>query len=189
MSFADNENYREIIAKAVCGKGRKFSKATHTVNPMHRPSSILGCWIINHDYKARRDEDCVEVTGSYDINIWYSYNKNTKTEVVTDTVKYKDIIPLKMKDEDHIGDEMDVVVRTLQQPNCLEATISPNGQKVVVQVEREFVGEVIGETKICVYVNPDGCVETFDEEDMEYELDDEEFEDLDSDFLLGELDE
>ncbi len=188
MSFADNENYREIIAKAVCGKGRKFSKATHTVNPLHKPSSILGCWIINHDYKARKDGDCVEVEGSYDINLWYSYNKNTKTEVVTESVKYSDVIPLKIKDEDCITDDYDVVVRTIQQPNCLEATISPNGHKLIVEVEREFIGEVIGETKLCVRVNPDGCVDEVEAEDSEYDFD-EEFEDLDADFLLGELDE
>ncbi|MFA8438714.1 outer spore coat protein CotE [Pueribacillus sp. YX66] len=187
MSFADDSKYREIVAKAVCGKGSKYSKATHTVNPLHRPSSILGCWIINHDYKARKDGDAVEVEGSYDINLWYSYNKNTKTEVVTDTVKYSDVIPLKMRDDENLTDEYDVVVRTMQQPNCLEATISPNGQKILVEVEREFIGEVIGETKLCVRVDPDGCVDEL-EESSDYDLD-EEFEDLDADFLLGELDE
>lgn len=184
------DSYREIIAKAVCGKGRKYSKATHTVNPTHKPTSILGCWIINHDYKAKKDGEHVEVEGSYDINLWCSYNKNTKTEVVTDTVKYKDIIPLTITDENTVSDEYDVVVRAIQQPNCLEATIAPNGHKILVQVEREFVGEILSETKLVVAVNPDGIVEEFDDEDnTDYDLDDEEFEDLDSEFLLGELDE
>jgi len=186
--MSSDTKYREIIAKAVCGKGSKYSKATHTVNPIHRPSSILGCWIINHNYKAKKDGDVVEVEGSYDINLWYSYNKNTKTEVVTETVKYSDVIPLKMRDETTLSDEYDIVVRAMQQPNCLEATISPNGQKILVEAEREFIAEVIGETKLCVRVDPDGCVDEFDES-SEYDLDDEEFEDLDSEFLLGELDE
>lgn len=188
MSIADHE-YREIIAKAVCGKGRKFSQATHTISPTHKPSSILGCWIINHDYKAKKDGDCVEVDGSYDINIWYSFNKNTKTEVVTETVKYKEVIPLTIKDENCISDEFDVVVRALQQPNCLEATIASNGHKIIVQVEREFVAEILGETKLCVYVNPDGCVDDWDDKKWDYDLGDEEFEDLDPDFLVGEYEE
>jgi len=189
MASLDHEKYREIIAKAVCGKGRKFSQATHTVTPTHKPSSILGCWIINHDFKAKKEGDCVEVEGSYDINIWYSFNKNTKTEVVTETVKYKDIIPLTVKDENTIGDDFDVVVRAIQQPNCLEATIAPNGQKIIVQVEREFIGELLGETKMVVHVDPDAISDDFDDEDTEYDLDDDEFEDLDPDFLLGELEE
>ena len=43
----------------------------------------------------------------------------------------------------------------MQQPNCVEVIISKNGNKIIVHVEREFVVEVIGETKICVAVYPD----------------------------------
>ena len=46
-------------------------------------------------------------------------------------------------------------------------------------MEREFFVEVIGETKICVAVNPDGRCE----DDWGSDFDDEEFEDLDPDFL------
>ncbi|MGC4375714.1 outer spore coat protein CotE [Fictibacillus sp. Mic-4] len=182
-------NYREIICKAVCGKGRKFSQATHTIAPPHKPTSILGCWIINHQYKAKKIDDTVEVEGQYDINVWYSHHNNTKTEVVTDTVKYKDVVVLSVKDENAVGEDYEVVARAIQQPNTLEATISPNGNKIIVQVEREFICEIIGETKVCVYVNPEGCVEAEEEKDWEYEVEDEDFEDLDPNFLIGELEE
>lgn len=177
--------YREIITKAVVGKGRKFTQSTHTISPSHRPTSILGCWIINHQYDAEKVGNTVEVDGCYDINVWYSYNDNTKTEVVTETVPYKDVIKLKYRD-DNAEDDCDVIARVLQQPNCLECTISPNGNKAVVQVEREFLAEVIGETKVCVAVNPEGC----DDDDWDCDdLDDEEFEDLNPDFLIGDLEE
>lgn len=178
--------YREIITKAVVGKGRKFTQSTHTISPSHKPTSILGCWIINHQYDAKKCDNTVEVNGRYDINVWYSYADNTKTEVVTETVKYTDVIKLKYKDDNFLGDDFDVVARVLQQPNCLEATISPNGNKVIVQVEREFLAEVIGETKVCVAVNPEGCVE--DDWDVD-DVEDEEFEDLNPDFLVGDLEE
>jgi spore coat protein E len=180
--------YREIITKAVCGKGRKFSQETHTIAPTHRPTSILGCWIINHSYKPNRKEDCVEVEGSYDVNVWYSYNDNTRTEVVTETIPFKDTVVLSVRDKHAMGKHFEVYCRALQEPNTLEATISPNGNKVIVQVEREFVCEIIGETKVCVYVNPDG----FDDEntrDWEYDVDDEDFNDLDPNFLVGDLEE
>ncbi|MBU8907375.1 outer spore coat protein CotE [Desertibacillus haloalkaliphilus] len=183
-------NYREIITKAVCGKGRKFSQASHTIGPSHKPSSILGCWIINHRYEAEKKGDSVEVQGRYDINIWFSYNNNTKTEVATETVTYTDVVPLSSRDKNVLSDDLEVIARAVQQPNTLEATISPNGSTVVVQVEREFVVECIGETKVCVYVNPDGVMDDFDDEAIAEEVvDDEEFEDLDPNFLMGDLEE
>ncbi|WP_100404407.1 outer spore coat protein CotE [Bacillus solitudinis] len=188
MSHKGEFNYREIITKAVCGKGRKFSETMHHINPSHRPSSILGCWIINHKYSAEKKGDNVEVLGSYDINVWYSYNKNTKTDVATQTVTYTDVIPLSMKDEHVLSDEMDVMARAIQQPNTLEATISTNGANVDVQVEREFIVECIGETKVAVAVDPNGILDELPKQEYDDEVSDEEFERLDPNFLHGELD-
>ena len=111
MSFL-NKQVRQIITKAVIGKGKKFTEATHTIAPNHSPSSILGCWIINHQYKARKKGDCVEVSGTYDINVWYSFNDNTKTEVVTDKVTYTDSVPLLVKDKNCVTDDLEVIAVT-----------------------------------------------------------------------------
>ncbi|HZH62412.1 MAG TPA: outer spore coat protein CotE [Metabacillus sp.] len=178
--------YREIITKAVVAKGRKFTQCTHTIAPSQKPASILGGWIINHNYDAQKNGRTVEVEGTYDINVWYSYNENTKTEVVTERVKYVDVIKLRYKDDNFLDDEHEVICKALQQPNCLEVTISPNGNKIIVQAEREHLAEVIGETKVCVRVNPEGCDDNDD--DWEEELDDE-FEDLNPEFLVGDVEE
>ncbi|WP_138414699.1 outer spore coat protein CotE [Aquibacillus sediminis] len=181
MSFLDQE-YREIITKAVIGKGRKFTQDTNTITPSHRPSSILGCWVINHLYNAKKKgDDIVEVNGSYDVNIWYSYNDNTKTEVVTERVHYTDYIKLSVKDEQTLGDDVEVFAKVIQQPNCLECNISSHGHKIQVEVEREFLVEVIGETKVTVKVDPHGTVA--DDDDWDFELSDDEFDDVDPDFL------
>lgn len=177
--------YREIITKAVVAKGRKFSQCTHTISPSQKPASILGGWIINHNYDAQKNGNTVEVEGTYDINVWYSYNENTKTEVVTERVEYVDVIKLRYKDDNFLDDEHEVICKALQQPNCLEVTISPNGNKIIVQAEREHLAEVIGETKVCVHVNPDG----YDDNDEEWEELDEEFEDLNPEFLVGDVEE
>ncbi len=189
-------SYREIITKAVCGKGRKFTEETHTVTPEHKPSSILGCWIINHKYSAEKLDNNVEVTGSYDINVWLSYNNNTKTDVATESVTYTDIIPLTMYDENVLSDDMDVIARAVQQPNTIEATISEDGKHVNVQVEREFVVECIGETKVAVAVNPDGIEEDVPTSRTEQDdssagdetddISDEEYEQLDPNFINRE---
>jgi spore coat protein E len=174
--------YREIITKAVVAKGRKFTQSNHTICPAHCPTSILGCWIINHKYEAKKVGKTVEIYGSYDINVWYSYNDNTKTEVVTERVTYKDVIKLKYRDPDCFDDQ-EIIAKVLQQPNCCEAVISPNGNKIIVHVEREFLVEVIGETKVCVAINPEKC--DSDDDEWGTDIDDEEFEDLNPDFLLG----
>ena len=70
--------YREIITKAVVAKGRKFTQSNHTISPAHQPTSILGCWIINHKYEAKKVGKKVEVKGYYDINVWYSFNEIQK---------------------------------------------------------------------------------------------------------------
>ncbi|WP_080846366.1 outer spore coat protein CotE [Cytobacillus gottheilii] len=175
-------DYREIITKAVVAKGRKFTQSNHTICPKHQPSSILGCWIINHKYEAEKVGKTVEICGSYDINVWYSYNDNTQTEVVTERVEYKDVIKVKYRDPDCL-DDLEVIAKVLQQPNCCEAAISPNGNKIIVHVEREFLVEVIGETTVCVAVHADAC--DCDDDEWGFDVDDEEFEDLNPDFLVG----
>ncbi|GAA0611907.1 outer spore coat protein CotE [Virgibacillus siamensis] len=182
MSFLDQE-YREIITKAVCGKGRKFTEAEHAVSPSHRPSSILGCWVINHLYNAKKkSEDTVEVNGSYDINIWYSYNDNTKTEVVTERVTYCDYIPLSVKDDHCFSDDYDVIAKVIQQPNCLECEIDSHGNKVEVEIEREFVVEIIGETKVYAKVNPKG-IRSDHHDEWRHDVTNDELRDVKPDFL------
>ncbi|GER65704.1 spore coat protein E [Weizmannia acidilactici] len=172
--------YREIITKAVVAKGRKFTQSNHTICPPHHPSSILGCWIINHKYEAKKVDKEVEIRGSYDVNIWYSHNDNTRTSVMTEKVEYTDTVKLNYRDPDCLDDK-EVIASVLQQPNCIEAVISPNGNKIIVSVEREFLVEVIGETKVCVAIHPDGCG---GDDEWEEESGDE-FEELNPDFLVG----
>ncbi|WP_033829012.1 outer spore coat protein CotE [Bacillus andreraoultii] len=171
-------NTREIITKAVVAKGRKTTTSNHTIRPNHAPSSILGAWIINHSYKAEKVDKTVEVTGHFDINCWYSCEDNTKTDVATERVKYKDIIKLKYKDDKTIADK-EVIAQVLQQPNCSEAIISSDGDKIIVTAEREFLVELIGETKVTILLGEGEP----DDDDWDFDLD-EEFEELNPDFLV-----
>ena len=184
MTFLEKD-YREIITKAVCGKGRKFTKEIHAVSPSQRATSILGCWVINHIYNAKKkSKDAVEVTGSYDINIWYSFNDNTKTEVVTERVTYKDHISLSTRDDHCIDDDYDIIVKVVQQPNCLECEISKQGNKLTAEIERELIVHVIGETKVFVRVDPKGIAwGEQDDEEWNIEFTDEELSEVDPDFL------
>src|SRR5699024_9528403 len=132
------------------GKGRKFSGRTHTITPKQPPSNILGCWIINHTYEADKVGDVIEVRGSYDVQIWVSYNNNTDTAVIKENVTFVENVPLSFYDNNCRG-KLEVFAQATQQPNCLEARIVGGGN-IQVKVESEFAVEVIGETKLCVVI-------------------------------------
>lgn len=144
---------RQIVTKAVVAKGKKRTESSEVMRPPNTPTSILGCWVINHHYSAKKVGKYVEVSGKFDVNVWYAYNNHSKTAVYTETIPYKDRIKLHYRDEEII-DSNDVHVRVLQQPNCIEAIINQKGDCFNVVIEREFLVEVIGETKVVVSVHP-----------------------------------
>lgn len=143
-------NYREIVANAVCGRGSKYSQTTYTIRPANRPSTIGGCWVMNHTCDAELVGDYVEVRGRCDINVWYSYNGNSETGVAKDTVSYVEQIALRDLDTKSSPEGKEVEVHVLQSPNCLDATVTGNGSEILVRVEKELGVEVLGQTKLCV---------------------------------------
>ncbi|RIV29325.1 outer spore coat protein CotE [Alicyclobacillaceae bacterium I2511] len=142
--------YREIVASAVCGRGSKYSQTTYTLRPANRPTTIGGCWVMNHTYDAELVGDYVEIHGRFDVNVWYSYNGNSETAVAKDTVSYVEQIALRELDTAAERETREVSVRVLQNPNCLDATVTGNGSEILVRVEKELGVEVVGKTKLCV---------------------------------------
>ncbi|WP_426453710.1 outer spore coat protein CotE [Paenibacillus sp. S-38] len=186
MSLDKDLQCREIYTKAVCGKGRKFSQVTNTVTPPHAPTSILGAWIINNQYDAVKSGENVEVVGTYDINIWYSYDRNTKTDVAKETVSYAEVVPLHYLDKKHKPGTAEVSAVATQEPNCVEASISSSGSSVLIRVEREYKVEMLAETKVCVVVCGNGC-DDYEDKHVDFGGDDGDYEDLDPDLLDEEL--
>ena len=190
MSIRDRDlEFREVITKAVCGKGRKFSQVTHGVTPPQQPSSILGAWIINNQFEAVRSGEGIEVVGTYDINIWYSYDNNSKTDVAKETVSYVEAIPLSYLDPKHRASTEQVSAEAIQEPSCVDASISSDGNEVIVRVEREFSAVMVAETKVCVLVSPNGCGD-FDDKTLEFDYadDDGDYEELDPNLLEDDVD-
>jgi spore coat protein E len=184
--------YRQIITKAVCGKGRKFSTATHSVQPPDNIYAILGAWVINHNHETTKIGETVEVRGSYDINIWYSTRGNTKTDVIKETVHYSEQVPLGYYDHNTMDSTTEVKAAVTQVPNCVEASISSVGDSVVVKIEKEFMVEMVGHTKICVPVYPLELAEFDDKEIISGMPTDysaaNQFDDLDPELLIDDLD-
>ena len=184
MKLNDREiSTREIITKAVVARGRRFSQNTHVITTAHKPVSILGCWVINHTFASHKVGDSVEVRGAYDVNVWYAYDNNTKTEVAKETISYTERIPLTYIDGREIGDVVEVLTTAAEEPNAIEAKVANGGAQVVV--EKELATEVVGETKLNVLVVP-RAIDDDNEEDKEI-LDDVTFDD--GELIIEDLDE
>ena len=60
---------REIVTKAIVAKGKKYISLSHNIDSNKNPYSILGCWVINHEFEALRNDDLVEINGIFEVNI------------------------------------------------------------------------------------------------------------------------
>ncbi len=165
---------REIVTRAVLAKGRKKFKLKETVLVNADISSVLGCWIINHNFETELNNKEVVIKGSFENNIWYSADNNSRTDVAKSTTEYSGVIKVKEVLNDNISNHCDVVARILQQPTCTNALITKDG--IEIDIVFEVLVEVIGETKMMVNVINTTCVD--DDLDM---LENE----INEDFLEG----
>lgn len=167
-------NYKEIVTKAVIGKGKKTFTSTNTIVPEVKPTTILGCWVINHNFKGVKEDGKIRIDGSYDINVWFSYDDNTKTDVVRKTNTYQEVVQLNKKEELDT-DQEEIIVRSLKQPTVIQADI--NDGTIIYTIEKELGIEIVGNTKVKIVVDEeeeewdvldddqaDGTTETLDEQ-------------------------
>ena len=144
--------YREIVTKAVVGKGKKYFKNKYSLTTEIEPSTILGCWIINNKFNGKLQNDDAVVTGTFDVNIWYSSDNNTKTNVINKTISYDEVINIKSKIDTDLSDS-EIIVKTLKQPECVNATIE--GNTIDFEIEKELGIEVVGDTKVKILTEDD----------------------------------
>ena len=147
-------SYKEIVTKAVVGKGKKYFKNTYTIEATNKPSTVLGCWVINHKFKGYKSGDQIGVDGSYDVNIWYSYENDSKTAVINKQIKYNDIFNVKVKEEADLTGDTDIIVRTLKQPTCSKVDIGEDNT-ITFDIEKELGIEIVGETKMKIAIEED----------------------------------
>ena len=87
-------NYREIVTKAIISKGKKLFTSSNTVLADH-PSTILGCWVINHNFSGKKVNNQIVIDGEYDVNIWYSSFDDTKTDVIRQHDTYHEVVNMR----------------------------------------------------------------------------------------------
>ena len=164
--------FKEIVTKAVIGKGKKTTNLEHSVETEDNINTVLGCWVINHTFNGVNNNGRVGVNGEYDVNVWYSYDNDTKTAVSTKKYAYNDNINVNLKDNTGLSSSNEIIVRSLKQPTVSDVKIDNNLVKVVV--EKELAVEVIGDTKIKVSIEElDDDYEIADDNDISDEVIDE----------------
>ena len=113
-------SYKEIVTKTVIGKGKKTFTDTRRKKIENNPSTILGCWVINHNFEGVKNRDSVTINGSYDVNVWYSYDNDTKTDVLKETVPYTETVHI--KNNSNVTNQ-EAIIRSLKQPNCIKVEL------------------------------------------------------------------
>lgn len=128
---------------------------------------------MTHKFKGYKTGEKVGVDGTYDVNIWYSYDNDSKTTVVNKKVDYNDLFNVKVKETADLNGDTDIIVRTLKQPTCSKVEITDDG--ITFDIEKELGVEIVGETKMKIAIEEDEepWEEIDDEltEDMEKEID------------------
>ena len=142
--------FKEIVTKAIIGKGKKTTNLEHIIDTDDNINTILGCWVINHSFNGINNGGKVLVNGTYDINIWYSYDNNTKTNVLVRKLNYQDIMNVRIKEESELTNTSEIIVRSLNQPSVTD--VSVEGTQIKLTVHKEMGVEVVGDTKVRVSV-------------------------------------
>lgn len=158
---------REIVTRAVVAKGKKVFNITEKVNTKEKPYSILGCWVINHEFEATKINNTVKLDGEFEINIWYSTNNNTRTDIIREVITYKKDIETKTIVKEYLENSDDILARIIQHPTCTNAKILE--ENIEVDITFEIVAEIIGETKmkVTVFKEAENWEEEIDTLDME----------------------
>lgn len=166
-------NYKEIVTKAIIGKGKKTFKDEYEVTIDKEANTVLGCWVINHKLKGVKDGDYIRINGSYDINIWYSYDNNTKTDVVSKTMNYEEKVKVRVKDNSFLDDDSEIIIRSLKNPTCID--VSNEDKTIKYTISKELGIEIVGDQKIKIPVsnNEDDYDIIIDEKEINDEIDKE----------------
>ncbi len=172
-------SFKEIVTKAVIGKAKKTSVSKFFVTPNEKPDTVLGCWVINHTFEGKNQNGVVYISGGFDVNVWYSYNNDTKTAVATEHFSYDDKMNIRLKDGAVLTDASEIIVRSLTQPTVTDVQVL--NDKVSLSIEKELGVEIVGNTMIKVSVEDEE-----DDYDVIEDLDQEEdqvIQEIDEDYL------
>lgn len=142
--------YKEIVTKAVIGKGKKTFRNTYELRTTDKIDTVLGCWVINHTMSGSNDNGRVRINGSFDVNIWYSYDNNTKTNVEARKISYTEIVNVRLKESTTLTNDSEILITSLKNPTVID--VSSKDNLITYEIEKELGIEIIGDAKVKIQI-------------------------------------
>lgn len=146
--------YKEIVTKAVIGKGKKTFRNKYEAITTDRIDTVLGCWVINHTMNGVNENGKVRITGSFDVNIWYSYDNNTKTSVEARKISYTEVVNVRLKENSSLTNDSEIIITSLKNPTVID--VSSRNNIINYEIEKELGIEIIGDAKVMIQIVDDG---------------------------------
>ena len=143
---------REIITKAVIGKGHLKSNEKYIIQLDNSIDHVLGCWIVGHEYEAFIKNYKLYVKGHFDINLWYALENEQQSKVHVQKIEYNENLPISTKEDVDFKNEIMLICTCPMQPVCLEAKKIEDYQVEII-VEKTMHVDIVGETKISIEIS------------------------------------
>lgn len=140
---------REIIAKTLVGKGKLAIQEKQIIHLDENVSKPLGCWIINHKYDTSQNNKNISLEGTYDIQIWYAYDDDKKTNVFYKTIPFSGTFMVSWKRVKTIDDETKQKVHVIKYPTAIGMN-QINDHEVEIIIESVYFVDVFQDSIITV---------------------------------------
>lgn len=175
--------FKEIVTKAVIGKGKKTFRNKYEAITTDRIDTVLVCWVINHTMSGVNDNGRVRITGSFDVNIWYSYDNNTKTSVEARKISYTEVVNVRLKQNSNLTNDSEIIITSLKNPTVID--VSSRNNIINYEIEKELGIEIIGDAKVKIQIMEDDYedYDIIDEEVSDEELNEIIDNQIDEDYL------
>ncbi|MCR4397468.1 MAG: outer spore coat protein CotE [Firmicutes bacterium] len=151
---ATGEDYKEIITRAVYGRGEGEARGVVSFSGLGEVKKVLGT--VATDFRVgeiniapSQNGVTVLATGQFDVHVWYVRGDDTAIakQPVVATVE----IPVNPVGPEKFAD-MGVAVSVVKGPECRGAAITGAGDGVEVEVGATLAAEITGETSLRVVV-------------------------------------
>lgn len=114
---------------------------------------------MTHTMKGESIDGKVKITGSFDVNIWYSFDNNTKTNVDARKINYTEIVNVHLNNDQVLTNDSEIIITSLKNPTVVD--VSSTNNKINYEIEKCLGIEIIGDTKVRVQIM-DNNYEDFD---------------------------
>ena len=124
--------------------------------------------------------------GSFDVNIWYSFDNNTKTDVEARKINYTELVNVHLKNTSTLTNDSEIIITSLKNPSVID--VSSKNNIIYYEIEKELGIEIIGDAKVKIQIMDEGYedFDIIDEEMTEEEISNVIDSEINEDYLNSE---